>query len=226
MNGLKTETGNSEPIRQKGLINTEDRISEILYGLIMALTFTCTIGITKSDKTTVHDMLFGALSCNTAWGLIDAVMYLLMAQTDAARGQSILNFIRTNKSNKSRQYITDAIPPVIAGVLKTDEVELIRERLSQLPATRGSGSRKLNDFKTAVGIFFLVLFSTFPVAIPFLFIDDLQTALRTSNIVAILMMFFCGWGLGKYAARNSFFTGIVMSLFGAFLVFVAIALGG
>ena len=36
------------------------------------------------------------------------------------------------------------------------------------------------------------------------FNDDLQTALRISNAIAILMMFFCGWNLGKYAGRNRY----------------------
>ena len=46
------------------------------------------------------------------------------------------------------------------------------------------------------------------------------------NAIAILIMFLCGWGLGKYAGRNSFLTGITMSLFGIVLVLIAIVLGG
>ena len=94
---MEKQAGHTPPVREKSWINTEDRISEILYGLIMALTFTCTISVTNSDATSVDDMLFGALGCNIAWGLIDAVMYLLMAKTNTARGFSILNFVRSDK---------------------------------------------------------------------------------------------------------------------------------
>lgn len=216
-----------EPVREKGWINTEDRISEVLYGLITALTFTCSISITKSDKTSVHDMLFGALSCNTAWGLIDAVMFLLMTKTDAERGYTIMRFVRRSKNTgEARQFITDALPPVIAAVLQTEEVEKIRKRISQLPEPAATAGQKLNDYKTAAGIFFIVFLSTFPVAMPFIFSDDLQKALRVSNWTAILMMFFCGWVLGKYAGRNQFLTGILMSVFGAVLVVITIVLGG
>jgi hypothetical protein len=38
-------------------------------------------------------------------------------------------------------------------------------------------------------------------------------------------MFFCGWNLGKYAGRKSFFTGITMSILGISLVLITIALG-
>jgi len=216
-----------QPVREKGWINTEDRISEILYGLITALTFTCSFSVTKSDETSVNDMLFGALSCNTAWGLIDAVMYLLMTKTDAERGYTIMDFVRrTKNTSEASQFITDALPPVIAGVLQPDEVEKIRQRISQLPEPAATTGQKLKDYRTAGGIFLLVFLSTFPVAVPFIFNGDLNKALRISNITAILMMFFCGWALGKYAGRNQFLTGIMMSLFGAVLVLITIALGG
>jgi len=216
-----------EPVRDKGWMNTGDRISEILYGLIMALTFTCSFSITKSDKTSVDDMLFGALSCNTAWGLIDAVMFLLMAKTDHERRFTILNFIRRSKNTgESRQFIADALPPDVAKVLQPEEVEMIRQRILQSPDEKDAKEKKNKDFKTAAEIFLIVLLSTFPVAVPFIFIADLHIALRISNIIAILMMFFCGWALGKYAGHKSFFTGIIMSLLGVILVLITIALGG
>jgi hypothetical protein len=216
-----------EPLKEKGWMNTEDRISEILYGLIMALTFTSTISITKSDKTSVNDMLIGALSCNIAWGLIDAVMYLLMAKTDAERGFTILNFVRKTKDDgKARQFIVDALPPVIADAMQPEETENIRQRISRLPESRDSTAQRFKDYKIAIQIFFLVFLSTFLVAVPFIFIGDLEIALRASNIIAIVMMFCCGWGLGKYAGRNNFLTGIIMSLIGIVLVLITIALGG
>jgi len=217
----------AKPMKEKGWMNTEDRISEILYGLIMALTFTCTFSITKSAQTSVDDMLFGALSCNTAWGLIDAVMFLLMAKTDYERHFTILNFVRnSNDSEEARRFITDSLPPDIANVLQPEEVETIRQRILQSPGSGNTLGKKIKDFKAAAEIFLIVLLSTFPVAVPFIFIADLHTALRISNIVAILMMFFCGWALGKYAGRNSFLTGIIISLLGIVLVLITIALGG
>lgn len=215
------------PVEEKGWIDTEDRISEILFGLIMALTFTCTISITQSDKASVNDMLTAALGCNTAWGFVDAVLYILMARTAEKRGFTILDFVRKSKDkSKTQQFIVDALPPVIANVLKPEEMENIRQRILQLPEPTITKKQKWKDYKIAVGIFFLVLLSTLPVAAPFIFIDDLQTALRISNIIAILMMFFCGWGLGKYAGRNRFLMGVIMSILGIVLVLVTIALGG
>ena len=215
------------PIDKKGWIDVEDRIAEILFGLIMALTFTCTISIAESDEATVKEMLIGALGCNTAWGLVDAVLFILLAKTSEGRGYTILNFVRrSQEKDKAIEFIADSMPPVIADVLQPAEMEMIRQRILQLPESTVKKKRTFKNFKIAVGIFFLVFLSTFPVAAPFIFIDDVQTALRISNAIAILLLFFCGWGLAKYAGRNRLFVGIIMSLLGIALVLITIALGG
>src|SRR5215813_15667698 len=84
----------AEPKIGKRLLNPVDRISEILFGLIMALTFTCTISVAEADRTEVRDMLIGAIGCNIAWGLVDAIMFILMGLTEKGRGKIILNFVR------------------------------------------------------------------------------------------------------------------------------------
>ncbi|MBX7110110.1 MAG: hypothetical protein K1X61_15780 [Chitinophagales bacterium] len=154
-------------------------------------------------------------------------MYLVFAKTDESRESSILKFVRkSNNSREACQFITDALPSSIAGVMQPGEIELIRQRIALSPEPKPVKGDRIKDFKTAAGIFLIVLLSTFPVAIPFLFHSNLQIALRISNAIGILMMFFCGWGLGKYAGRNSLLTGITISLFGIILVTIAIALGG
>lgn len=60
-------------IRPRGrVLDPMDRISEVLFGLIMALTFTLTLGVATADDVEVRTMLLGALGCNLAWGIIDA----------------------------------------------------------------------------------------------------------------------------------------------------------
>ena len=56
------------PTSSKWLLNPMDRVSAILFGLIMALTFTCSIGITHSGPTEIRQLLIGAIGCNLAWG--------------------------------------------------------------------------------------------------------------------------------------------------------------
>jgi VIT1/CCC1 family predicted Fe2+/Mn2+ transporter len=84
----------------------------------------------------------------------------------------------------------------------------------------------MKDVKIAVGIFLLVFLSTFPVAIPFAFIQNVQQALRISNLVAIILMFICGWLLARYGGYNKFLMGFTMTLLGIILVAITIVLGG
>jgi hypothetical protein len=54
-----------------------ERLSEILFGLIMALTITGAVSVATADRFAIRTMLFAALGCNLAWGIIDAGMYLM-----------------------------------------------------------------------------------------------------------------------------------------------------
>jgi|SRR5689334_4645777 hypothetical protein len=60
-----------------------ERLSEILFGLIMALTITGAVSVATADHIQIRTMLFAALGCNLAWGIIDGGMYL-MALVNAA----------------------------------------------------------------------------------------------------------------------------------------------
>ena len=54
-----------------------ERVAEILFGLIMVLTITCSFSVATAGSLEVHQMHVGALGCNVAWGVIDAIMYLM-----------------------------------------------------------------------------------------------------------------------------------------------------
>jgi len=216
-----------EPYKEKRVLNPVDRISEILFGLIMALTFTCTISVAEADKAEVRDILIGAIGCNIAWGLVDAVMFILTGMAEKGRGKTILNFVRETKNpEKAREFIADALPPVIVSVLKTETLEDMRRSLLNIPESALNTRITIKDIKMATGIFFLVFLSTIPVAVPFTFIQDVQVALRISNLIAIALMFTCGWLLAKYGGHNKFLMGFAMTVLGIILVALTIALGG
>lgn len=54
-----------------------ESISEILFALIMLLTFTCSFSVAGAGREEVRELVIGALGCNLAWGLIDAAFYLM-----------------------------------------------------------------------------------------------------------------------------------------------------
>jgi VIT1/CCC1 family predicted Fe2+/Mn2+ transporter len=61
---------------------------------------------------------------------------------------------------------------------------------------------------------------------PFLFLDDLRTAMRVSNSIALVMLFVIGAQLGRYMGRSPWPTAFAMAAIGAVLVAVTIAFGG
>lgn len=217
------------PIIDKSLVvlNPVDRISEVIYGLIMALTFTCTISVAQADRTEVRDMLIGALGCNIAWGLVDAVMFILTGLTEKGHGRRILNIIRkTDDNEKAREYISDELPPIVSSIIEEEALENIRRSLLTIPESDLKIKVNWKDIKKATAIFLLVFLSTVPVAIPFAFIHDVHRALRLSNLIAISLMFVAGWLLAKYGGYNKVAMGLAMTLLGVMLVGITIVLGG
>ena len=216
-----------EPRRSKRLLSTVDRMSEILFGLIMALSFTCTISVATADGAEVRDMLIGAIGCNLAWGLVDAIMFLLTGLAERGRGKIILHFVRkTKEEEKAREFIADSLPPIVSSALDTETLENMRKSLLRIPESSLRVRLTMTDLKMALGIFLLVFVSTFPVALPFTFIKDVHQALRISNVVAITLMFIAGWLLAKYSGYNKWLMGVGMILLGVVLVGLTIVLGG
>ena len=62
-----------------------ERISEALFGLIMVLTFTCSISVGEAARDDVRTMLVGAFGCNLVWGVIDATLYLMACLAERAK---------------------------------------------------------------------------------------------------------------------------------------------
>jgi hypothetical protein len=208
------------------ILEPMDRISEILFGLIMALTFTLTLGVVTADRIQVRTMLLAALGCNLAWGIIDASVFLMARFNQRGRNAMQLRAVRTAADiADAHRIIANALPPVLASVLPPGQLELMRQRLLQLPEPERPRLTK-RDGLGAMGICLLSFLSTFPIVIPFTLIGDARLALRLSNAVAIGMLFVCGYALGRCAGFRPWATGLLMVAVGLVLVGLAIALGG
>src|SRR5215213_8847872 len=204
-----------------------DRVSEVLFGLIMVLTFTGSLSVAEAGRDDVRTMLIGALGCNLAWGIIDAVLYLMGCLAEKGRGLLTFRAVRTAADPKEAQrHIADALPPVVASVLQPDELEAVRHRLMQLPEPPAKAQLSKDDWLGAVGVFLLVFLCTFPVVIPFIFMSHAGPALRVSNAVAVVMLFLTGYAFARITGRHAWVTGFSMVVLGLILVGMTMALGG
>jgi len=207
------------------LLDPVDRISEILFGLIMAMTIVGSLSIATAGKDEVRTVMMAALGCNLAWGLVDAVMYLVRTVTERTRNRALALTIAGADAQTALRLIARALPAHFAALVGTEELEGMRRRIAT--AVGGPATLQPRDFLEALGIFLLVVVATFPVVVPFLLMDDAIAAMRTSQAVTVAMLFLSGFGLGRYAGHTRpVRTGLYMAVFGAVLIGIVKALGG
>jgi hypothetical protein len=218
---------NSFERSSKRVLDPIDRVSEVLFGLIMVLTFTGSLSVAEAGRESIRTMLIGALGCNLAWGIIDGVLYLMGCLAEKGRG--LLAFRAARKATdpkEAQRLIADALPPVIASILQPAELETMSRRLQELPEPPKHARLRQDDWLGAVGVFLLVFLCTFPVVIPFIFMHNAGPALRVSNAIAIVMLFLTGYAFGRMTGRHPWLFGISMVVLGLILVGLTIALGG
>ena len=209
------------------VLDPMERISETLFGLIMALTFICSLGIATAGNIKIQTMLIGALGCNLAWGIVDGGLYLLARINN--RGANILTLRAIRQApdpETARRVVADALPPELVSVLPLEQLDLMRQKLQQLPEPSERPRLTKRDWVGALSLCLLSFLSTFPVVIPFIFVSDAKLALRVSYAVAIVMLFCCGYAFGYHSGLRPWAAGLSMVAIGSVLVGVAVALGG
>jgi hypothetical protein len=204
-----------------------DRNSEILFGLFMVLTFTGTLSVASAGPKEVREMLLAAIGCNIAWGLVDGVMFVLRNIVKRAR-QAMLwrKVVSSERPEEAHGLIAAEIGP-LSGALGRPEFERTRQWMLAQPE-HAAPARTLGrrDLAGGLGVFLLVLLSTFPPTLPFLIFSELHTAMRVSAAIAIVMMFLCGYEWGRYAGVGPWRAALSMVVLGVAIELTVIALGG
>jgi hypothetical protein len=212
-------------------LDPSDRLEEVLCGLIMVLDFTLIAGFTAgTGEQAVRHLLFAALGCNVAWGVIDGALYIMGSLTERRQRCHFLVRLRHAASeDEAFSALSGQLDPLLEPATSAEE----RARLShlllplmskiQLPAEHVTKE----DVFGSIAIFWIDFTSVFPAAIPFLiFRHDPRFALRMSNALLLALLFVVGVMWGKYNRVSPYITGLCTMLIGLVLVGVAIALGG
>jgi len=211
----------------KRILEPMERITEILFALIMVLTFTCSFSVAGAGREQVRTMLIGALGCNLAWGIIDAVFYLM--GSFGALGQGILRLRALREATNpahAHQIIAHALPPVVVSVLSSSELESMRQKLSNLADLPLRPRLRITDWFGALGVFLIVVSATLPVIAPFALIEDARRALRVSNGIAMGMLFLSGYAFGRFSGHRPLWMATAMVILGGAMVAITISLGG
>jgi hypothetical protein len=205
-------------------------LTEILFGLIMTLTFTLAAGLMVNEgPDAVRELLIATIGSNVAWGIIDGALYVGGEIFERARLARIGELIRGAATDHEAAAIAadelkDLIGPTGTAADRAD-LHLRVARYVRASEHRPRGLTRA-DVHGAIVSFWLVFFASIPAALPFLFIEEAWTALRVSNGILIFLLFFAGFWWAQYTTLRPWLTGLVFMVAGVVLVGIAIALGG
>lgn len=207
------------------VLDPAERVSEVVYGVIMATAVTGSVSVASGDVKSGRTMLFAALGCNLAWGVTDAAMFLVNIAMDRHRRAAWLRAVQgTQNTEAAHRLIADALPRELSGHITTPVLESMRQQL--LTVTVPPSELRLRDYLGAVSVLALMVLATLPVVIPFMLVGNTTAAHRTANGLAIATLFIGGAILGRYSRGRPWRDGLALAALGAALVAIIIALGG
>jgi VIT1/CCC1 family predicted Fe2+/Mn2+ transporter len=128
--------------------------------------------------------------------------------------------------SEAHRVIAGALPPLVVSVLSAAELEVIRQKLNQLPEPPARPHLGRDDGLGALCVFLIVFVSTLPVVLPFTIMNEPRLALRASNAIAVVMLFLVGYRFGHYAGHRPWRMGLAMVILGSAMVGITIFLGG
>jgi hypothetical protein len=208
-----------------------EALGEVLFGLIMVLSFT--VGarlLTGEEGFDTTELVVGAVGCNIAWGVIDAVLFVLGSlfyRSQRARFYRALQNARSEAEATALIQDEFGLEDEPLAVLPEDRARLydaIRTLSSRAAPARARLLRR--DFLAALVVFLLVSATAVPGVIPFLLLDDSDLALRVSNTVLVVLLFLGGYRWGHYTDAHPWRVGLAVMVLGLSMVLVAVALGG
>lgn len=207
------------------MLDPVERASEAIFGVLMAVAIMGSLGAATAGREEVRATLIMALGCNLAWGITDAVMYLIGVAVETRRSITLRRRLReASDPGEGRRMVAEALSRLGAGDVREATAESLRLDLLGMPLPRGG--LVAHDFLAALGVFVLVVLATFPVVIPYLFVQDLAVAKHASNALAVGVLYGYGHVLGRYSGARPWHYGIIVAAVGVALVVIIKALGG
>ena len=196
----------------------------------MVLTVTLTAGFAVGEgEAGVRELLLAAIGCNVAWGVIDAVMYIMSSVTVRSEKAQLVTAVQhAPDSGTALALVQENLEPELQAWLAPGEGEAFSRSvlpyLFHAQVTRTTVTR--DDVYGAIACFILVFVSCLPAAVPFFLFSQPHLALRVSNLLLLILLFLVGRKWARYVGLSQLASGLVMLLIGLALVGVAILLGG
>lgn len=208
-------------------LDPADRLGETLFGLIMALGFTGAVRL-GIDEATSRELFVAILGCNIAWGIVDGVMYVMVALFERGRTARLMERVRGLDDASAALVIGEELDEGLESFTSASERESIyRTMAAGIRRTgRVRAGLRPRDLLGGAAVAMLITLMTAPVVAPFLFFEDAMIASRISNSIALAMLLAIGHRWGRITGGPSWRIGFAVMGVGMAMVGVTIALGG
>lgn len=204
------------------------RIGEALFGLIMALGITGAVQI-SSQQANNRELLFAVLGCNVAWGVVDGVMYVMLAVFERGRKARVIAHVRKAATDEAAiDYIRLELEDRFESLTTTEErnqlyrwvLNIARRSQPETPLIRR------DEIQGGIAVGLLILLVTLPIVIPFLVFSNPYVAVRASNLIALTLLVTLGWWWGINVGANPLQISAAVTGIGLLMVLITIMLGG
>lgn len=207
-----------------------DTLAELIFGLLMVLTFTLGARMLgPSEPMDGRELLAAAIGCNIAWGIIDGFLYVLGRVFERLRMAQVVDSLRVAPDEATAvAALHTELDDGLAAL--GDPAQRDRFYTSIVATARNGPAAKVQllaeDLRGAVRVFFLVVATAVPAALPFLLWDNAYLALRISNALLLICLFVIGFLWGRHVGARPLLAGALIMAIGVVLVLIAIPLGG
>ena len=210
-------------------LTPSERLSEALYSLILVLTVISAIEITIArDQQTSSTILFVALGASVAWGMVDAVVYVLTGLHKRNHHVRVVSRIKKRPKADAIRQIDDELEDSLIGVLDKEERDRIAEQVfaTMHDATPLRQGVTKDDVLGGIASFLISFIIVLPPLMPFILNLPLDYAIRLSNVIAVAMLFIVGYVSGGLGGMNRIRWALTITVLGVIIVLVTILLGG
>ena len=214
-----------------------ERLVEILYGLVIALTITSAVRvITGGETPDIKLMVTTSLGAGISWGIIDAMLYIMVILFQKHRYTRIAGKISSAKDeSEALAIIQDDLEDSLVGTLDAEDQKSVyrlvlhaQRRSSEFSYTHQPKSiaPAREDIFGALQVFFAMVLATLVVVVPLWLIEPPHMAVVVSNIVAFIVLFVVGYTWAKHTNIRKTMFGILLVTLGAAIVGISLVLGG
>lgn len=215
-------------MRNKKLITPVDMVTELMAGIIMALTVSASLYTVADGRVSAHMIATATIGCNLAWAIFDGLFYVFNARASQSHKRQVIASLRAAPdAEEFARRLQAALQAPISLVRQCVNMSELRVWLAhdEWQAQHNESSRS-EDWLGGLAIEAVEVASAIPVILPLIVIADPRVAIRVAGVIAIVMMSLSGIQVARWNGQSIWLLGIGTPLIGVMLIAVCLILGG